>query len=42
MMMIEQQRKEASIMNQVRRHWALVALAIVGAALATWQMVKRW
>jgi hypothetical protein len=43
MMMIEQQRKEASsIMNQIRRHWALVALAIVGAALATWQLVKRW
>lgn len=43
MMMIEQQRKEASsIMSQIRRHWALVALAIVGGALATWQLVKRW
>ncbi len=43
MMMIEQQRKEASsILTQIRRHWALVALAIVGGALATWQLVKRW
>jgi hypothetical protein len=43
MMMIERQKKaEASILNQLRRHWVLVALALVGAALATWQLVKRW
>ena len=43
MEMIERKRQEeASISNQIRRNWILVVLAIVGTALATWQLVKRW
>lgn len=40
-MLEEQKRAEASLWNQVKKNWVLVALAIVGAALATWQIAKR-
>lgn len=43
MELIEQQKKEqASLWNLIRRNKALVLLALLGAALATWQLVKRW
>ena len=42
MRMIEQkQREEASLWNQVKRNKSLVILALLGAVLATWQLVKR-
>ena len=42
MRMIEQkQREEASFWNQVKRNKALVILALLGAILATWHLVKR-
>lgn len=42
MRLIEQkQREEASLWNQVKRNKGLVALALMGIALATWQFVKR-
>lgn len=42
MEMIEQKRREeASFWNQVKRNKALVVLALLGVALATWQLVKR-
>jgi hypothetical protein len=40
--MIERQkRQEASLWNQIQRNKALVALALLGVALATWQLVRR-
>ena len=43
MEMIEREKKEeASIMRVLERNKALVALALIGAVLATWQLVKRW
>jgi hypothetical protein len=42
MKMIEQkQREEASLWSQVKRNKTLVVLALLGALLATWQLVKR-
>ncbi len=42
MRMIEQkQREEASLWNQVKRNKTLVILALLGAILATWHLVKR-
>ena len=42
MRMIEQkQREEASLWSQVKRNKTLVILALLGAILATWQLVKR-
>ena len=42
MRMIEQkQREEASLWNQIKRNKTLVVLALLGAMLATWQLVKR-
>jgi hypothetical protein len=42
MAMVEQQkREEASLWNQVKRNKTLVILALLGAMLATWQLVKR-
>ncbi|HYC60228.1 MAG TPA: hypothetical protein VEK79_11755 [Thermoanaerobaculia bacterium] len=35
------QREEASLWNQVKRNKTLVILALLGAMLATWQLVKR-
>lgn len=43
MMLIEKQKKEeASIMRVLERNKSLVILALIGALLATWQLVKRW
>jgi hypothetical protein len=42
MRMIEQkQREEASFWSQVKRNKTLVILALLGAVLATWHLVKR-
>lgn len=37
----EKKREEASIWNQLKRNMPLVLLALVGAALATWQLTRR-
>jgi len=37
-----EQQKQASLINVLRRNKLLVLLALIGAALATWQLVKRW
>jgi len=43
MEMVERQRKvESSIWTQIKRNKVLVMLALIGAALATWQLYKRW
>lgn len=43
MEMMERQRAEASSLgNQLKRNWPLIALALLGAAIATWQLVRRW
>lgn len=43
MEMVERQKKEqASLRQQLYRNRALIVLAIIGAVLATWQLVKRW
>jgi hypothetical protein len=33
---------ESSIWSQIQRNRVLVALAMIGATLATWQLYKRW
>lgn len=41
--MLDKQRKaETSILSALQRNKALVLLALIGAVLATWQLVKRW
>ena len=41
--MVEKQKKEqASILRTLQRNKALVFLALIGAIVATWQLVKRW
>jgi hypothetical protein len=43
MEMIEKRKKEeASLIRVLERNKALVLLALIGAVLATWQLVKRW
>ncbi|MGN6182825.1 MAG: hypothetical protein ACTHQM_04135 [Thermoanaerobaculia bacterium] len=42
MELIEQKKAESSIWSQIQRNKILVALALIGAALATWQLYKRW
>ena len=43
MEMIERQKKErSSIAGVLQRNKALVLLALIGAVLATWQLIKRW
>jgi len=43
MEMIEREKhQQASLIGIVKRNWMLIALALIGAALATWQLVKRW
>lgn len=43
MEMIEKRKKEeASIMRVLERNKALVLLALIGALLATWQLIRRW
>jgi hypothetical protein len=41
-MIDRQKRQQASIWSHVQRNKTLVALALIGAALATWQLVKRY
>lgn len=42
MKLLEQQkREEASVWNQIKNNKTLVALALIGAILATWQLVRR-
>lgn len=36
-----QQKEQASLINVLQRNKLLVMLALIGAALATWQLVKR-
>lgn len=38
----QKQKEQASISNVLRRNKTLVVLALIGALLATWQLVKRW
>jgi hypothetical protein len=40
-MIKEKQLEERSLWNQIQRNKALVLLALIGAMLATWQLVKR-
>jgi len=43
MAVIKNKNAEAtSIINVIQRNKALVILALIGAVLATWQLVKRW
>jgi hypothetical protein len=43
MALIEKQKqKPASLTAVLRRNWALVGIAILGVALASWQLMKRW
>ncbi|MGZ5443460.1 MAG: hypothetical protein ACXW5U_29810 [Thermoanaerobaculia bacterium] len=43
MELIERSKKEqASLRSQIRRNRELLALALIGALLATWQLAKRW
>lgn len=43
MEIIEKKKKEqASLRSQIRRNRELLALALIGALLATWQLAKRW
>ena len=37
-----QQKEQASLINVLQRNKLLVLLALAGALLATWQLVKRW
>lgn len=42
MELVERRKQEASFWRTVQRNKALVILALLGAILATWQLVKRW
>jgi hypothetical protein len=43
MEMVERQKRaQSSIWSQLQRNRVLVGLAIIGAALASWQLYKRW
>ena len=37
-----QKQQQASLRSQLRRNRELLALALIGALLATWQLAKRW
>ena len=41
-MIVKAKRKDASVASVLRRNWPIVALALLGAVLATWQLTKRW
>lgn len=41
-MMENQKKQQASLRSQLRRNRELLALALIGALLATWQLAKRW
>ncbi len=43
MKMVEREKKQqASLWNSIQRNKLLVALAILGALIASWQLFKRW
>jgi len=42
MELVERRKQEASLWRTLQRNKALVILALIGAVLATWQLVKRW
>lgn len=42
MELIERKKAESSFWAQIQRNKVLMALALIGAALATWQLYKRW
>ena len=43
MELIEKRNQKTSSLSDVLRHnWALVAIALLGGILATWQLAKRW
>lgn len=42
MEMLEKQKKEASIGSVLQRNAGWVALALLGALIASWQLYKRW
>jgi hypothetical protein len=41
-MVMKAKREEASVGAVLRRNWLLVAVALIGGILATWQLMKRW
>lgn len=41
-MMKQQKQQQTSLRSQIRRNRELLALALIGALLATWQLAKRW
>ena len=41
-MLDREKREQASIWSQVQRNKSLVVLALLGALLATWQLIRRW
>jgi hypothetical protein len=41
-MLDRQKRTESSIWTHIQRNKILVALALIGAVLASWQLYKRW
>jgi hypothetical protein len=38
---LQQQQQQSSLGSLARRYWFLIALAGIGAALATWQLVRK-
>jgi hypothetical protein len=43
MTLIEKRKQEtSSLSNVLLRNWLLIALALIGGLLATWQLMKRW
>ena len=41
-MLEREKREQASVLNVLKRNRILVLLALAGAMLATWQLIKRW
>lgn len=41
-MIVKARRKDASMTSVLSRNWPIVALALLGAVLATWQLTRRW
>ena len=43
MEMLEREKKQqSSLWNQIQRNKLLVTLALLGALIASWQLVRRW
>jgi hypothetical protein len=42
MEMVREREQQASLLGILQRNKGLVLLALIGAVLATWQLVKRW